>query len=83
MGESNGRPVVPVCMLAHELLNRLTVIIGNCDLAIERAAELAWIKHLYTIRETARCMVVELNRHQCELTVQLRTTVMEKGKFIT
>lgn len=83
MGESNGRRVVPVCMLAHELLNRLTVIIGNCDLAIEKAADLEWVRHLSTIRESARCMVVELNRHQSELTVQLRTNVMEKGQCIT
>lgn len=83
MGESNGEPIVPVCMLAHELPNRLTVIIGNCDLATEKAADLERISRLSIIRDNARCMVVELNRRQCELVVQLRAAVMEKGQSIS
>lgn len=83
MEKSDVRPV-PVCLLAHEMINRLSVIIGNCDLMNQKAkvdAECA--KRLSAIRESAHCMVVELSRHQCELNGLLRTTVIENGKFLT
>jgi len=77
------RPV-PVCMLAHEMINRLSVIIGNCDLMNEKAkADSECVKRLSAIRDSAQSMVTELNRHQCELQGLLRTTVLEKAKFLT
>ncbi len=83
MGKLDGRPV-PVCMLAHEMINRLSVIIGNCDLVGTKIpADSECSKRLAAIRESARIMAAELNRHQCELNGLMRTTVMEKGKFIT
>ena len=83
MGKSEVRPV-PVCMLAHEMINRLSVIVGNCDLMTEKAkADSECAKRLSAIRESARCMVTELNRHQCELQGLLRTTVLDNDKFLT
>lgn len=83
MGKSNGSPV-PVCMLAHEMINRLSVIIGSCDIVGAKIpADSDCVKHLLAIRESARVMAAELGRHQCELNGLMRTTVMEKGKFLT
>jgi hypothetical protein len=83
MEKSDGRPV-PVCMLAHEMINRLSVIVGNCDLmGTKISADSECAKRLSAIRESACVMAAELNRHQCELQGLMRTTVMEKGKFLT
>jgi hypothetical protein len=48
-------------MLAHDLLNRLSVIIGSCDLVtgkIQEGSELA--ARLSAIREAAQSMAAEL-----------------------
>ncbi len=75
---------MPVCILAHELINKLSTIIGNCELVSERApADPECVKRLSIIEETARGMAAELNKRQCELTVLLRTTRIEGGKFVT
>jgi hypothetical protein len=37
----------------------------------------------YLLSGKVRVMAAELNRHQCELQGLMRTTVMEKGKFLT
>jgi len=72
--KSSPKPVLPPCMLAHQLLNRLTVIIGNCDLVIERTpADSEWAKLLFVIRENARAMAEDLSRHQGELDNPLHT----------
>ena len=61
-------------MFAHELLNRLTVIIGNCDLVIEKTpADSERAKLLLVIRENARSMAEDLTRHQRELDNLLHT----------
>lgn len=71
-------------MLAHEMINRLSVIIGNCDVVSAKAqTDSECAKRLLAIRESARVMAEELNKHQCELNVLMRTTVVEKGKFVT
>ena len=81
VNKSDERPV-PVCLLAHEIINRLSVNIGNSGLVREKTTDSDCAKRLLSIRESARNLVVELNRHQCELNRLLRTTVMEKGKFL-
>jgi hypothetical protein len=32
MKKANGRSVVPACPLTHNLLDKLTVIVGRCEL---------------------------------------------------
>ena len=82
MEKSDRRPV-PACILAHELINKLSTIIGNCDLVSEMApVDSEGAKRLSVIRETARGMAVELNKRQCELNVLLRTNHTENGKFL-
>jgi len=81
MEKSDGKPV-PVCLLAHELMNRLFRIIGNCDLiSPELPADSESAKRLLVIRENARSMAAEVNRHQCELQGLLRTKMIEKSRF--
>jgi hypothetical protein len=83
MEKSDRRPV-PVCILAHEMINRLSVIVGNCDLVGTKIpADSECAKRLSAIRESARSMAAELNRHQCELNGLMRTTVLEAGKLLT
>lgn len=48
-------------LLAHDLLNQLGVIVGNCDLATERLPrDSEATKHLSNIRDAAQAMAVEL-----------------------
>jgi hypothetical protein len=49
--------------LAHGLNNKLSVILGNCDLVLETIpAESPLLKRMTVIRETATSMAVELER---------------------
>ena len=58
----------PNCILAHELVNKLSVIVGHCDLLTEHVSEDArLLKRLLTIREIAKSMAKDLNDHQCHL----------------
>lgn len=64
----------PSCILAHDLINKLTVIVGRCDLLKERAPEDSeCLKHLALIRDAAKAMAEELNQHQCRLDAMMRT----------
>lgn len=83
MEKSTGRQVLPVCMLLHELINDMSIIIGNVDLATEKMpANPDCAKRLQVIGETARHVVRGLQEHQCELTGLLRTTRMERKRSL-
>jgi|HubBroStandDraft_1064217.scaffolds.fasta_scaffold00024_62 hypothetical protein len=59
----------PDCVLAHDIVNKLSVIIGNCDLLSEQVqpgSEFA--KRLRLIHDVAQGIARELNEHQVELT---------------
>jgi len=66
----------PGCNLAHDLVNKLSVIVGSCDL-IKDAAELdpQHLQKLLLIRDIAVRMANELNLHQCEIEVAKRPPV--------
>jgi hypothetical protein len=73
MEKSNRKPVLPACMMSHEVVNKLSIIIGNCDLVIEKApADSDCIKRLSLIGETARGIAKIMQDHQCELSDVLR-----------
>ena len=83
MENSNGgpKPVLSSCVLVHELLNRLSVIMGNCDLVIEKTpAGSERAKLLSVIQENARIMALELSSRQCEL---LGTAQTGKERVLT
>lgn len=55
-------------MLAHHLINRLTVIVGYCDLLVQEAPEDSErMKRLLQMREIATSAAAELGQHECEL----------------
>jgi len=67
MEQSNGISVFPVCPLAHTLLDKLTAIVGSCELLVEQSsADSVSSKRLQLIRQAAQSMTVELKDHQCE-----------------
>jgi DNA-binding FrmR family transcriptional regulator len=58
----------PVCMVAHDLLNKLSAIVGQCDLlneVIEQGTDCA--SRLAAIRDIADAAVKELIEHQRRL----------------
>jgi len=60
------------CPLAHDLLNKLTVIVGTCDLLVERTPENSpSLAQMLMIRNVARSMATDLGQLQCDL-VRLR-----------
>ena len=63
----------PACLLAHDLVNKLAVIIGYCELLdknVELGSECA--KRLVLIRKVAEVMAEEVNQHQCEISDAIR-----------
>ena len=69
MGKSNRECYQLACFFAHHLINKLSTIVGSCDLAspqMEPSNEPA--KYLALIRDTAKDMARELVEHQCQLT---------------
>jgi hypothetical protein len=58
----------PACMLAHKMINKLSTIIGNCDLLLEKTeAGTPHAKGIGVIRETAQTAVKELLEHQQQI----------------
>jgi len=58
----------PICMLAHDLVNRLSVIIGHCDLMAEENPEnFKLSQHLDAVREMAKSSATALKDHLCQL----------------
>ena len=62
------------CSLAYQLIDKLTVIVGNCDLLREEMeAGSAQAKRLDSIRGTAKEIAKELGECQCRLWEEVRT----------
>jgi len=65
----------PACMLAHDLVNKLSVIIGHCDLLGAKAEPgTECVKRPTAIHDTAKSMATELTNHQCKLSAVIRST---------
>jgi len=61
------------CPFAHNLINKLSVIVGACDLLLEKAPEDSpALPQMLQIKNVARSMAADLGEFQCEL-VRLRT----------
>jgi signal transduction histidine kinase len=62
------------CLLAHDLLNKLTVVLGNCELLKEEAPEgSARLKRLLLIRDVAASMAESIKKHHCDLDAVMRS----------
>jgi hypothetical protein len=63
----------PECQLAHDMIDRLSVIIGNCDLLIEKTPkDSPLLERMLVIRNQAHLVARELGQFQCDL-IRLRT----------
>ena len=72
MDISKGDKHQPTCLLSHYFINKLTVIIGSCQILQEEAEcsdrfVEAVGRRLSVIEEIAKGMVGELNDHECRL----------------
>jgi hypothetical protein len=74
----------PASMVAHNLVNQLSAIVGHCDLLIEiteQGTEPA--RRLALIREIATAATVELTEHQRQLRADARNPDGESGRVST
>ena len=63
----------PVCMVAHDMVNKLSAIVGHCDLLIEMTtAKTEHARRLVMIRELAESAATELKEHQRNIEAQRR-----------
>jgi hypothetical protein len=73
MGRTNQGVYQPGCMLAHDVINRLSVIVGYCDLLADETPEGSDCrKRLLTIRNLAKVAAADLTEHQCQLETLVR-----------
>jgi hypothetical protein len=64
----NADPHQPVCIVAHNLVNKLSAIIGQCDLLSEKVEEgTESAKRLVMIHDLAKSAARELTDHLQEL----------------
>jgi len=67
-------------MVAYDVVNQLAVIIGNCDLLLEKTEEETEdARRLGLIREIATTMVRELAEHQRQVEAEMRKTDRRKA----
>jgi hypothetical protein len=69
MKNTEGDGHRPACMMAHRFINKLTMIIGSCDILLdsEDHAESDCRRRMTKVREIAQDMADDLIDHQCEL----------------
>jgi len=78
MQQSNQEKYKLECPLAHELINKLSVIVGNCDLLAESTPEDSpLLERTLVIREMAKAVAKELGQIECDL-VRLRSASLSK-----
>jgi hypothetical protein len=58
----------PECAVAHDLINRLSAIIGNCDLLAESTPpDSPSLERVLLIRHLANLIAKDLGQFQCDL----------------
>ena len=61
------------CLLAHDLNNKLAVIVGQCELLSEHTHDPECVARLQTIAQAAKLMADAVNGHQCQIAGIVRT----------
>ncbi|PYX32481.1 MAG: hypothetical protein DMG80_07815 [Acidobacteria bacterium] len=81
MEKSTRERYQPACLFGHHLIDKLSVIIGICDLASDQKKEPSteYATHLALIRDTAKEMAREPVEHQCQLTEAVRSKEVQKN----
>jgi light-regulated signal transduction histidine kinase (bacteriophytochrome) len=79
-----GEKHQPPCSLAHDLVNKLSAIIGFCDLLVEKAEQqdAECVNRLTSIHALAASAAKQLTDHQCELSVLIRITKPATSHFV-
>ncbi len=69
----------PACFLAHDLVNKLSAIVGFCQLLMEKAEQQdsERMNRLSVIHDLARSAAKHLTEYQCELSAVLRAAKLE------
>ena len=73
----------PMCMLPHDLVNKLSVIVGLCELVsaeAEPATECA--TRLAAIQDTAKSLAQELVKRQCQLSAVTPSIDAQKSEDV-
>ena len=79
MGQKRERHQ-PAFMVTHSVVNKLSVIMGNCELLIEIAEKDTEVaRRLAVIRDVADAAVKELTRHQPLVDEETRTSERRKA----
>ena len=78
---SKGNRHQPTCLLSHHFINKITVIIGSCQILQEKAEhsdrfDSECTRRLSVIEEVAKGMVDELNDHECRLDGMTKIAVL-------
>jgi hypothetical protein len=71
--------VTPSCCLAHDLLNKLTAILAECELLQSESPTPAASQRVRVIQELARQIGQTVVHHQCTLDEILRSHVQRIG----
>lgn len=72
----------PACIFAHELVNKLAVIVGRCQLIQDPAqSEEARSKHVSQIHEAAKSACEMLQHHNCQLVRRAQIQIKHANEF--
>lgn len=69
---SQRQVVLEPCSLAHDLINDLAIIVGECDLLDDSLPEGDGAQRLKIIRATARRMADRIAYHPCPAKTEMR-----------
>jgi len=79
MGKNGVENYQPDCLLAHDLINKLTTIVGACELLQDKAEDdPECMRRLLTIQETAKSIAKDLQEHQCHLEDAVRKQLITR-----
>lgn len=73
----------PICLFAHDLVNKLSVIVGHCDLLREARSEDERARHLAQIRNIAKSECEKLHDHQCQLALMTRSVSSQQEDVVS
>jgi hypothetical protein len=72
----------PWCQLSHDLINQLSIIVGNCDLLSKEALEGSeYARRLFLIREVAKDMAQQLHLHEYNVDARIRPAAIHDGSI--
>ncbi|MFZ0735447.1 MAG: hypothetical protein WAM79_24235 [Candidatus Sulfotelmatobacter sp.] len=71
---------LPMCFVAHDIVNKLSVIVGHADLLLETTEkDTECARRLALIRDIAEQCANELKQHQRDLAAQLQKSEKRKA----